>query len=507
MKLIVIGRDPKQAEIVISNEYISNYHAEIIQLDNGDMFIVDKSMNGTFLNGSKLIPGKETAVRRGDNITFTALNIPLDWSMIPPLKTPDGVRQVKSIGSYYMNTIVVNGSGVSRFHATMREMNDGKWYICDHSKNGTSVNGKPLPKNKYVRIKAGDEISCAGIPVENPVKRRSNGWLYFGITLAAACAVVLVFFGVKLIRRPLSDEQIISMYDNSVGLMIYEYHYEVSCGTLPIDVLPDPDSWNSVLGDFTEPLYDKFIIEDGEPVSFDDANPIRGCGTGFFVGENGIIVTNRHVARPWEKEQVDYGTSIVTLEQYAADIFRDKLTDLYEKYNFTAALPYISQVEVHGVLDNMIIIPNGKFPTNALMCTEIACSSEAEDLALFRMLNDQMPYNVTPVPLNRIKPNEPKKGARILTIGFPMGLELLDDTDKTEIQAHTSSGSISRNDNKYVFGFDAASRPGASGSPVFDEYGNLMGVLNSGYTNTQGFNFGVRSEYLYGLLRQAGIKK
>ena len=36
MKLIVIGRDPHQAEIVFPNEYVSNYHAEIIQLDNGD---------------------------------------------------------------------------------------------------------------------------------------------------------------------------------------------------------------------------------------------------------------------------------------------------------------------------------------------------------------------------------------------------------------------------------------------------------------------------------------
>ena len=125
MRLTVIGRDPKQAEIVISNEYVSNYHAELIQLDNGDMFIIDKSTNGTFLDGSRLAPGKETPVRRGADVTFTALGIPLDWSAVPYLKTPEGVRQTMGIGSHYMNRIVVNGTGVSRFHATVREMSDG----------------------------------------------------------------------------------------------------------------------------------------------------------------------------------------------------------------------------------------------------------------------------------------------------------------------------------------------------------------------------------------------
>ncbi|HIZ87978.1 MAG TPA: FHA domain-containing protein, partial [Candidatus Coprenecus pullistercoris] len=159
MKLIVIGRNPKQAGIIIPNEYISNYHAEIIQLDNGGMFIVDKSTNGTYLNGMRLTPGKETAVRRGDNVCFTDYRIPLDWSQVPEIKIPEGVRQTISIGSHHANTVVVNGSLISHFHATIRQMNDGKWYICDHSMNGTTVNGKALPKNKYVPLRGGDEIS------------------------------------------------------------------------------------------------------------------------------------------------------------------------------------------------------------------------------------------------------------------------------------------------------------------------------------------------------------
>lgn len=505
MKLIVIGRDPKQADIVISNEYVSNYHAEIIQLDNGDMFIIDKSTNGTYLNGSRLVPGKETPLRREDSVTFTDLNIPLDWSMVSPVFIPEDVRQVKNIGSHYMNNIIVNGTGVSRFHATLREMDNGRWYICDHSKNGTAVNGRLLPKNRFVRIKYGDEISCAGIPVENPVKRKNNLWIYIAAGLAV-CAAALIVFGLRTLKRPLSDEQLIALYDNSVVLMISEYHFEVNCGTLPIDGLPDPDSWNGSI--FTAPLYDRFIVKDDMVIKYDGTNAIMATGTGFFVGDDGMLVTNRHVARPWEMDKVDYGSSVVTLEKAAEDYFRNKLTTLYEM-GCTEALPYISQVKVYGVLDNMTVVPNGKYfnQHNVVNCTEVACSPESEDLALFKILSDQIPLNATPVPLDRIKPIDARKGAHILTIGFPMGLDLLDNLEKTEVQAHATSGSISRNDNRILFGFDAATRPGASGSPIFDEYGNLMGILNSGYMSTQGFNFGVRSAYLVSLLEKAGVTK
>ena len=93
MRLIVIGRNPQEANIVINSQYISNYHAEIIQLDNGDMFLVDKSTNGTFLNGIKLTPGKEVAVKRGDNVMFA--DVPLDWGLIDEVRVPKDVKQIK----------------------------------------------------------------------------------------------------------------------------------------------------------------------------------------------------------------------------------------------------------------------------------------------------------------------------------------------------------------------------------------------------------------------------
>ena len=148
MKLTVFGRDPQQADVVLSSTFVSGYHAELIQLDNGDMYLVDKSSNGTLLNGSKLVPGKETPVRRGDNVMFA--DVPLNWNQIEDLRLPANVKVVKTIGAHYTNDIKLQGAAVSRFHAALRQTNDGKWYICDYSKNGTTVNGRRIEKNNYV---------------------------------------------------------------------------------------------------------------------------------------------------------------------------------------------------------------------------------------------------------------------------------------------------------------------------------------------------------------------
>ncbi|HIZ87202.1 MAG TPA: serine protease, partial [Candidatus Coprenecus pullistercoris] len=312
--------------------------------------------------------------------------------------------------------------------------------------------------------------------------KKKSGWLYAGISVAVVCVAALVALGLYFMKRPMSDSEIISKYEKSVGLLAVEYHFEVNCGHL---------------------LFDKFVLGEDGIVEYDGENSMKSQGTGFFVGNSGAIVTNRHMARPWEAMDLDFGTAVLPIEEMAEICFREALTELYED-GCTEALPYISQVDVHGVVDNIVVIPNGKYVYNVINCAEVACSPKDEDLAVLKILTDQLPVNVTPVPLDKIVYVEPEKGAHVLTIGFPKGLDLQTDIEKKEIQAHTTSGSITRNDNKYLFGLDAVSSAGASGSPVFDEYGNLMGVLNSGY-DTQGFNFGVRSEYVVALLKATGI--
>lgn len=488
MRLTVIGRNPQDANIVLNSQYISNYHAEIIQLDNGDIFLVDKSTNGTYLNGTKLTPGKEVAIRRGDSILFA--DVPLDWSLIDEIRIPKDVKQIMSIGSHYMNTINVQGPNVSRFHATIRKMADGKWYICDHSKNGTTVNGIRIQKDRYVLLKKGDEISCAGVPIQNPIPNGGFNWKIAG-TIAAAFAVVMLVIG--LIGGdifPPSAQKIYSTNEGSVAIVRTEYHFKVTCPGLNLEKLGIPTEF--------------YIDEDGEFCRYDGKNHMATYGTGFFIGESKNIVTNRHVAHPWEATEYSTSSGPVTIIELAEIVYRRELTDVYHYYS-SAILPYISQIKVEGYIDNTIVIPNGKYidSSNLYACHELVCSSKEEDIAIFQVRNSMVTSAVTSIPIKKISDTPIKVGAKIYTLGFPLGLSLQNYTNV--IQANFAAGEISRNNDNFKLGFTAPSNHGASGSPVFDNRGNLIGIVNSGVEATDGFNFAIKAQYLKALIEKNNI--
>ena len=64
---------------------------------------------------------------------------------------------------------------------------------------------------------------------------------------------------------------------------------------------------------------------------------------------------------------------------------------------------------------------------------------------------------------------------------------------------------LSGTNEDYKFGFTAPSYHGASGSPVFNKYGKLVGIVNSGIDSSQGFNYAIKAECLLKLLNQAII--
>ena len=488
MKLVVIGRNPQEANIVLNSQYISNYHAEIIQLDNGDMFLVDKSTNGTYLNGTKLTPGKEVAIKRGDNISFA--DTPLDWSLIDEIRLPKDVKQLKGIGSHYMNAINVQGPNVSRFHATVRQMADGKWYISDHSKNGTTVNGVRIQKNRYVRIKKSDEITCAGVPIQNPIPGPDFDfkWLAAGL-VTVACVVLAVILGSNIFKQKWPVTKIADTYNPSTAIMMTQYHFEVSCPGLNLQRLGIPTEF--------------YIESDDDFYIFDGKKYMETCATGFFIGNGDYLVTNRHVARPWEADAYSTSSGPISVIERAEIVYRRILANRYHS-QMPSILPYISQIKVKGVVDKTVVIPNGEYPvsTNIIACSEFACSPEEQDLAIFTIMT-KIPESVTPVPIEKIKADEVSLGDKIYTIGFPFGF-MLQDT-KNRLQANFASGDVSRQNDQYKFGFTAPSNHGASGSPLFDAYGNLVGVVNSGLDFSQGYNYAIKAKCLLDLLKQNNI--
>ena len=66
--VLKVGRDPESPWSAKLNSHVSRNHAEI-SMEAGILFVVDDdSMNGTFINGSRLVPRERTTVSPGDII-------------------------------------------------------------------------------------------------------------------------------------------------------------------------------------------------------------------------------------------------------------------------------------------------------------------------------------------------------------------------------------------------------------------------------------------------------
>ncbi len=480
MRLYTIGRSA-QSQIVLNSEFCSSNHAELLLLDNGDMLLTDKgSSNGTYVNGSKLTPGKEVQVTRQDMVTFA--NERLNWNLVPVIQQSD-VKRIISIGTNAMNTIQLHNDMVSRFHATIKQKNDGKWYICDHSSNGTSVNGVTIPKNQDFPITKRDEIKCAGEAIINPISgskggngghRKSTGGIIAGISTVA---VVIIGVVVYLILH-WSDARIYRTYSPATAAIITTYYYKLSA--------PERETVRCVRNS-----------KDGEWYYFNGNNQMVAAATGFFISEDGAIVTNLHVAKPW-----DFDTELQTsIKAWYRDQQR-------HKYGVDVA---DADIKVEGYLENTVVIPNSQIfdQTNVTRCRVIYSSKTKEmDLAIFQTMNNRLPEGASYIPVSKIKSEDIAVGSPVYAMGFPL-IETLQDTGDFEkmpskpLQANGVSGDITQNNHKIEYNLSVPIAEGSSGSPVFDRRGRLVGVVNAGILDKQGFNFAVKARYINRLLQEA----
>ncbi len=481
MKLISFG-STNEAQVVLHSPYVSGYHAELLLLDNGDMLLFDKgSKNGTFVNGMRIEPEKAVGVSRQSQVYLA--DQPLNWATVPVITPNPNVVETKSIGSHYMNTIRVNDPKVSRFHATVKKTNKGKWFICDHSSNGTTVNGARLPKDLDRPLKASDKIVCAGIPVQNPIPQGGGNGKIWGIIAGAAAAVAAVVALIFVLGGGTSAEKLYKKYANATVMVECDYHFRASA-------------------EHFEPM--EFIIKDGDPVWYDGSECHTHAASGFFIGDDGVIATNLHVVAPWKfKEKED---ALFTL-----------IKSFYVE-QFSGRSLSIADVKVDGIID-IGIYPNGLtiHPSNRIPCKVLIESDNMQrDIALLQTLDGKFPDNATSVPYSKIfkEKEDVAIGTEVALIGFPASYIMQDWSNVENIaeiplQASSSTGIVSKNNDKDRYYFDAASYSGASGSPIFDlKKGRVVGIatgakVDEDGSRIQGANFCIKSRHLYKLLQKA----
>lgn len=540
MRLLKIGRDASN-DIVLHSEKASSLHAEITLMNSGDILLEDKgSRNGTFIQNQAIKPNKPVNIRRGDAIRFA--DVELQWSQVPMPEDNSAYKAIYGIGSHFNNDIQISGGTVSRYHATIKVGKDNKVYIVDHSKNGTTVDGQKITPNNPYRIKKSSAVACGGVPVNlktTPIQWPSEAWK----TILGAAAVVLILLGVgfggfKLINGihgNKSDTDLYNRFNHSVVMLVGIYHYEVEVGDwtneqflqynnvcaqiqninnqelyIPSQVIIDEKTGDLKLsiGQTSKELIDKT-----------NKAGIYG-GTGFFISNDGKLITNLHVVKPWLSNKLTETLQNEFSKRYA------KYIDFLSNYNklsqsgVAAGLlnpshmsAYLSKISVKGVLDYVALIPNGEVfdPDNIIKCRVLSAGEDLnKDVALVQTITKRLPtgdctiVNVT----DSIDTSEEALtvGTHIYTMGFPLLTSLQDDGSENGIQLLARGGNITQIYNEYLFGFDAASSGGASGSPIFNSEGMLIGILNSGVKATQGFNYGVKAKYIKEMLDNPHVK-
>lgn len=504
MKLIRIGSS-QSCDLKLDSEYVSSLHAEMTILDDGQIILEDKnSRNGTTVGNKKLDPGKEITVQRGDMITFA--DTPLVWARIPAAEKLANYKAVYNIGSNYRNDIILNSQTVSRYHASVRLGKDGKMYIRDNgSRNGTMVNGVKIAANKDERIKKSDNIVCGAEDVTEQIVALfpKNGMKKILIAAASVLAALLVVLGVYLLwpkPKPVNtiDPQ---QYRPAVIYVRASYHYIIDFEDNPM-----PGQWDGKLS-FNEQIYYQ--------------------ATAFFLDSLGRMGTNRHVAVPWEyvtKEDEDKIRQEIedrlprSREDSEINKFLETgLGQTVLKYAYSKSISreaFIKKVydicdrirkshyTIGGALNFITLGYPGNYYTHEdefQRCNVLKVSDNRDiDLAILQLNNKTTPKEIKYLfnPDNYYSDRLDPLKDQLYVIGYPAGITWGMDDKSKSLEPSIRETKCSKEPGRYDFEFQANSVGGSSGSPVFNNNGQLVGILYGSYSVAGGATKAVHSKFL-----------
>lgn len=499
MVTITIGKS-KTNQCVISDPSVSRHHATLsLSSDERTGILKDmNSTNGTYVNGKRITV--DTQVTAADKIQLGTVVT----SLAQIIKTARSTRVSQSssvgggaaqggnhftIGRSPNCRIVLNHDDVSSDHAAIYRDASGAVFIEDHnSTNGTYVNGVKITGQ---RLNPGDTVLISKkYPVAweqlfpagaspQPADSKSTSNTKKFIMAAAAIVVLCLGFVVvyKFIIDRWDEKRVYKEYSSAVCFVYVQYGYKIYV---------DGE-------DVTKGLFKSDLIH------MEDGDVQRGAtgasGTAFFISDDGKLATNLHIVRPW----------LFTDDKAVLEKAMDNFLTQLSMYNpqFTR-----SKAEVKGVIEALLVVPNGLpiSQSNAIECDELSASNDInKDVAIIQTATRRLPVDVKRViSIDDADESDDalQPGNKVFTIGFPYGANIgLDSHNNLQNQVH--SGIINQDRGDIDFGHSAETAGGASGSPIINDRGRLIGVHHgglTGVTGAQGFNRAIKVKYLKSLM-------
>lgn len=334
---------------------------------------------------------------------------------------------------------------------------------------------------------------------------------------------------------PINGEQIFNRYQDAVVLIKHSFVYKISI-----------DGEDYFFKD-----YDKTSGDISEFISYEEAQaePNVSWGTGFFIDNQGTLLTNRHVVdvRPSEQEGklILSGIKSRLENMYYAGVedYQSKRSDFerlqYNNYNSGGYGEYVSEEDMESMrtvldgaerklnalgsfIDNFESLKNrvtktslqfGVFFNNQKSSTlndyvqykSIKISENPDvDLALMKPVNAAeltgrkiVSADMSKIDSVQIKPL--KITEKVTMLGYNHGIAIGQTTGGMKPQLTEGNISQVTDENKILYTIPAM--PGSSGSPVFDKFGRLVAVNFAGMTGTQSFNYGIQTQQISNFIK------
>lgn len=323
----------------------------------------------------------------------------------------------------------------------------------------------------------GDISSPPPLPDENGLNTKK---LVLIASVSILLLLVISYFTLPFFVKQKNDiaEKIYKSYNKATVLVYNEFYY-----TLNVDDKPK--------------LY--IGIKDNEYSINDNPNglqPIQITGTGFYTSENAEIITNRHVAYPWKSETDE------ELQISNPNIFNIYTIGVNHLIGQGVDVSKITQSGLSafvGVCENNTTINDIK---DFSECTIIKHHKDFEiDVAKIQLNTKTLPQDAIIVDLNNIADTKSLAvGTDVCILGFPGGLRFQDfSKNGIELKVITNAGEISKEVSNHKIMYNIATAGGASGSPVFNYEGQLVGVHYAGQQGKQGFNYAILAKYIINL--------
>ena len=394
-----------------------------------------------------------------------------------------------TIGRAKENDIVIDDITriVSNNHAFI-EIEENEIYITDTSTNGTFVNGKKLEVNKRIKIKFGAKVHFANkilldwnlIPEPKPIPsnkiKRTIIFSVIAITIFIISILYITFKGNEKKEIVFNTQELYNKYNSAVVLVYQEFYYTIQVNNKTVLYIG--------LDEENKMVYNNEIGK---------MHPIKITGTGFFISHSGQIITNRHVAEPWNSENETKNNI------RSSQIFNEVNTYINSNTSNTVA-PKIQGLSTFiGIaLNNSSLSKNHGF----MECRFIKSHEIRDiDLALLQLRSENLPPKSTFIEINSIPHDSVYKiGSKAVIIGFPGGFDLQERQNSAIlVNAITNEGTINQSVSSFHVMYQTPSLHGASGSPVFNDKGNLIAInYASGDIN---YNYGILAKFIKDLVK------